>query len=154
MPFAILLIVLALAITLGFWPQILDWARRSLPLWIGKHWPALKELVERGLVVLDRLAVAARALVRNAWRHLRRWLLKQVIKFTRRSSSLWVRSVTAWLIRHLADDKVVRVSTETEMSWDDLPADVREEVLRRRASKVEANVTQMRDEELALTVDT
>ncbi|MDJ0518989.1 MAG: hypothetical protein QNJ74_22945 [Trichodesmium sp. MO_231.B1] len=99
-------LVSAVAVVM-FWKQILKWAEDSLFPWIKTNIPSIESAVREAFSAVDNKVVAIRNIIRQAWRKLREYLLKQVIKFKRKSSGEWVMQATSWVIKNLeSGDKV------------------------------------------------
>ena len=142
-------LVSAVAVVM-FWKQILKWAEESLFPWIKTNIPSIESAVREAFSALDNKAVAIRNIIRQAWKKLREYLLKQVITFQRQSSGEWVRQATSWVIKNLeSGDKVpARVTVEEEIDWQVLPPDVRAEWLKRQKNEAQINLTEYRDREI------
>ncbi|NEP41988.1 MAG: hypothetical protein F6K35_23290, partial [Okeania sp. SIO2H7] len=83
------LIGIAIALGLGalgatlviiFWKQILKWAEESLFPWIKTNIPSIENQVRKAFSAVDNVVVTTRNIIRKAWKKLREYLLKQVIK--------------------------------------------------------------------------
>ncbi len=146
--------VVAVAVVGIFWEQIIMWAHDSIFPWIKKNIPSIESEVREAFAAADRFFSTMRNLIRQAWKKLRQYLLKEVAKFTRQSSGKWIVQVTSLVIKnpeHLESkesNKVVKVVTEEEVDWDVLPPDVRAEFLRRDKSEAEIDVTEYRDRQI------
>lgn len=156
-PMLVLLVAalgLATAVALIYWHQILQWAEESLFPWFHTHIPELEPAVREAFRQVDKVAVAVRRSVRKAWEQVREYLLKLVVVFRRRSTSVWVKEVTSWLVRGLDVNKPapVKVTTTEDVSWDDLPDEVKVEFLKRKKRELTVNVTEMRDHELEIEI--
>ena len=159
MPIPLFMLVIAGALgvsatfALIFWVQILGWAEDSLFPWIKNNIPSIESAVRKAFSALDNQAVAIRKIIRKAWKKLRKFLLKQVVKLERKSSNKWIRRVTSWVIKVLeSGEKVpVKVETEEKVNWDELPEDVRKEFLSKGKSESEIDVTKNRDDEMDMS---
>jgi hypothetical protein len=156
-PFTILLTTVLLAgaaaVTV-MWRKILHWAEMQLFPWLAANMPELEPVARQAFTVLDRAVVTLRQATREAWRELRRSLLKQVADFVRQVDGGWLLQITSW-IASSADTvrpQVTKVVTQQQVSYDELPADVRREYLRNNRISHSLNVTELRDTELE-TVD-
>ena len=150
----ILLVVGGLALMVGliYWDRIRGWAESALFPWVRQHLPALEETVREAFATLDGVAVAVRRVVKAAWEKLRGYLLKQVVEFERTSDNVFLCRVTSWLRRALSKPEPVvekRVVEQT-VDWDDLPSDVRDQLLRQDKASVEIDVVRTREQELAM----
>ncbi|MGD1703927.1 hypothetical protein [Dapis sp. BLCC M229] len=137
-----------------FWKQILIWAQDSLFPWINKNIPSIESEVREAFATADRFFGNIRNIIRQAWKKLRKYLLKQVVKFARQSSDKWIVQVTSWVIKNPENleskesKKATKIVTEEEVDWDELPPDVRADFLRRDKSDVEIDVTEYRDRQI------
>lgn len=145
---------IAAALALKFWNQILRWASDIVFPWMEKYIPwALKD-VRRAFDAVDKVVTPLRRAVKQAWQGLRKYLLKQVVDFSRKTSALnsyaWVKKTTTWLIKVLdsGEQVPVKVETTSTVEWEEVPDDVREEFLRRNKQKASVDVTELRDKEL------
>ena len=136
-----------------FWDQILGWAQDSLFPWIENNIPLIEDVVKEAFIAVDEVASSIRKTARKAWKKLREFLLKQVVKLERKSSNKWIRRVTSWVIKVLeSGEKVpVKVETEGKVNWDELPEDVRKEFLSKGKSESEIDVTKNRDDEMDMS---
>lgn len=133
-----------------FWHQILDWCQNSVFPWIKANIPWIESQVREAFNAVDKVIVPIRNGIRQAWKNLRDYLLKQVQELERESSGKWILRTTSWIIKVLKSDKKVpvKVETEEEVDWEELPPDIRAEFLRHDKSYAEINVTEIRDKEL------
>ncbi len=137
------------ALALIFWNQILEWAQDNLFPWIQNNIPSIESQVREAFSALDNVATSTRYLIRKAWKKLREYLLKQVVKLERQSSGKWKMQVTSWVIKNLLEPKkVLEVVTEKDVDWEELPPDVRAEWLKLEKSKAEIDVTEYRDKQI------
>jgi hypothetical protein len=139
------------AVTIVFWHQILGWAESNLFPWFDRHLPTVSPYVRSAFSSLDNVITSIRRTIKEAWQKVREFLLKQVVKLRRKTSSTWVQETTSYVLETSGYSKPVvkEVRTETEVSYDDLPADVREQYLRRNQTSYEKDVTAIRDQEMA-----
>ncbi len=139
------------AAAVALWPHLREWCEDSLFPWLEKNLPQLAPHVRDAFAAIDDAVTAVRRAVKQAWRHLRENLLKQVVLLQRESSSRWVRRVTSWVAKVLESGRRVPVQVVTEQvcCWEDLPAEVRDEWLRQGHARQEIDVTKLRDRELA-----
>ena len=141
---------IAAAAAVVFWQKILGWAENSLFPWLAKNIPSIESSVRLAFSVVDKVTVAVRSAVKQAWSNLRQYLLKQTIELQRKSSSEWIKRVVSWVVKRLESGETVpvKVVTEEVVSTDDLPSDVREAWLRQQKETAELNITETRDKEL------
>jgi hypothetical protein len=148
---AVVLLVGAATASL-MWRKILTWSENHLFPWVSEHLPELEPEVRRAFAVLDKAVVALRNATREAWRELRRNLLKQVAEFIRQFDGSWVVEVTSWIASRpdTSRTEVTKVVTQQQVSYEDLPDDVRRQYLRNNQISHLVNVTELRDAELSL----
>ena len=141
--------VVSIAAAFSLWSRIRGWAEESLFPWFEKHLPRLAPHVRAAFAAVDNVVIAARRL---AWHRLREHLLHQVLKLERRSASVWMRLVTSWVAAVLRSGQTVPVQIVAEgaCSWDELPAEVRSEWLRRGRNCQEHDIVELREQELEL----
>jgi hypothetical protein len=155
-PISLILIGIGVSavIVLKFWNQILRWSSDILFPWVEKYMPGAIKDVRLAFDAVDKVATPLRRAVKQAWQGVRNYLLKQVMDFSRKTSTLnsyaWIRKTTTWLIRALESGERVPVKVETTstVEWEEVPDDVREEFLRRNKLKGSVDVTELRDKEL------
>lgn len=154
-PFTILLMTVLLAgataVTV-LWGKILHWAELQLFPWLAANIPELEPIARQAFAVLDKAVVSLRNATREAWRELRRSLLKQVAEFVRQFDGGWVLELTSWIATSSATvrPQVTKVVTQQQVRYDELPADVRREYLRNNKISHSLNVTELRDTELRM----
>lgn len=144
------------AATVILWHKILGWGQENVLPWVKEHLPTLAPHVEKAFSVVDKAVVAVRLEVKAAWEGLRAVLLKQVATFERHAGNTWLVEVTSWLHAGLEklgpQSKVTEVRTERQLSFDEVPFDVREQAYRLGHGPYQINITSDRDAELALTM--
>lgn len=144
-----LLLGVTLAVAITFWEGIVTWADQVFFPWLDQYLPTLAPKVRSAFAWFDKnVAVPIRNAIKEAWKKLRQFLLKAVVKFERESSNRWVKRWTAYLIKKLETKEVVKQEVTEAVDWSTLPDDVRAEFLRRGISEQEINVTKNRDDEL------
>jgi hypothetical protein len=136
------------AVAVTFWSEICEWYSRHARPWLERHLPGIAPYVHDAFVFLDKLAVAARRAVREAWKRVRPHILQAVVEFRQSHDGVWIRRIESYLQAEIARDApVVKVTEEREMNWDELPESVRAAALeRRRAAPVD--FVQTRDREV------
>lgn len=144
------ILFVTVGVAIAFWPQILDWAEQSLFPWLKRNLPSMVETVRYAFYAFDKVAVAVRTVVKQAWKQLREYLLMQVIEFERISSKQWTKRVTSWVRKVIETGQAAAIKHEIEevVEYDQLPADVREAYLRRGEMKIQVNITELRDKEV------
>lgn len=149
-------IVISAAVAIVYWTKILNWALTSLVPWLDKNIPELKHPVQEVFVRIDKLAAPALALLKKTWQQVRETLLQVIEEFEQLSQKEWVLRVTSWVrVKLDALDPapvVKRVQTEQVISYEDLPQEVREQLLRKGVTTHRIDVTRARDEELDLAM--
>jgi hypothetical protein len=114
------------AVAVFFWPQIMTWAREHLLPWVDRNVPELARSVRLAFQDLDKIAVELRRAVRTAWRKLRGVLLSETATFVAVANGEWAVRITSYLRNvEQADQPVVKVVTDQQLNWEDLPAEVR-----------------------------
>jgi hypothetical protein len=155
-------IILGLAAIAGtaavviYWTKIVNWARNSLMPWIDKNIPELSEFVRDAFVMIDKVAAPIRDLAKTAWQRVRQTLLHQVAEFEQRTQNTWLLRITSWVkvkLDALDPEPVVKqVQTEQIISYDELPPQVREQLLREGKTTHRIDVTEARDKEIELAM--
>jgi hypothetical protein len=145
---------LALAASVVFWHQILEWGEKSVFPWFERHLPTVAPYVRKAFSRVDNVVTSVRRAIKEAWDRVSHYLLKQVVELNRKTTSnTWVQQVTSWVIDvsgYNNEPVVKQITTETEVPYDSLPEDVREAFLRRQQTSFEKDVTEIRKQEMAL----
>jgi hypothetical protein len=156
---AIILGIAAIAGTAAaiiYWNKLVSWAFNSLFPWVDKNIPELSEFVRNAFVRLDRIAASIRVSVKAAWQRVRQTLLQQVAEFEQLTRNTWLLRITSWVKVKLSaldpEPVVKRVQTEQVISYDELPPQVREQLLRQGKTTHRIDVTEARDTEIALAM--
>jgi hypothetical protein len=138
-------------VVLAYWTKILQWAKDNLLPWVKKNLPTLAKAVEDALVVVDRAVVSVKRRVKNAWESLRKTLLRQIARFKQLTDNQWLLEVTSWVQVKLNDlgPVVKEVRSERVLKYDELPDEVREQLLRTGLGNYEADITKAQDDEVA-----
>ncbi len=140
------MLAVAVVVAIAFWPNVLHWAEESLLPWVERRIPVLGPIARNAFVLLDKAASAARRTIKSAWRQLCDHLLKTVVEIHRKSSNQYVRRVTSWLVTQLqAQNKATKVVTEEVIEFDDLPAEVRETLIRNGDTTVDVRELRTRE---------
>ena len=151
MPFLQILIAVLFvggAAAITFWNKILEWVRKSMLPWMDKNLHWLKEDIAEAFSKLDKVI----APIRRAWQHIRKYILKILVQFAENTENEWIKRISYWVIgSHSSKEQVTRVVTEEEVEFDDLPHDVREQLIR-KGHIDDIDVTQMRDKELEMSM--
>lgn len=148
---AIGLIGVAVAAVIALWHKIIDWAQDSLFPWLEKNLPSVLSIVKDAFAwVDDKVAVPVRRVIKKAWEALRKYLLKTVIQLERLNASKWERRITSFVVEVLTPQTptVKKVETVEEVSWDDLPDDVRSAWMKSEQQSQNMDVTAIRDQQL------
>ncbi len=142
--------VVAAAVAVHYWPQIMSWTREHLLPWVDRNIPALAGAVRLAFQDLDKIAVELRRAVRSAWRNLRHILLSETATFVELFNGEWAVQITS-LLRNLeqAEKPVVKIVTEQQLDWDDLPADIRARAMSDGLVGIDIDVLATRDQLLA-----
>lgn len=135
-----------IAAIIKLWPQILDWAQKTAVPFLAKIHPKLGELATETLVMANKVVGAARRTLKQAWQKLRNVLLSVVEEFIKVDSSTFRRITTAYAA---AEDstQVNRRIEEEELSYDDLPQEIQEELIR-RGKVAPIDVTKKQDSDI------
>jgi hypothetical protein len=145
----------AAAIVTIYWTKILKWARDSLFPWVDKNLPRLADDVRDAFVVLDKVIAPIRLKAKEAWERLRQTLLRQVAEFEQMTDKTWLLRITSWVrvkLTELDTTPVVKeLRTETVIPYEELPPEVREQLLRQGLGNYKVDVTHAKDVEMAMT---
>ncbi len=133
-------------VVVAYWPKIMAWARDSLLPWADEYLPEFSGVIRQAFLDIDNAAVEIRQAIRSAWRRLRNVLLKETAEFVRLFNDRWAVEITSWLAnRHNAEKPVVRIVTQQTLDWDDLPPDIRAQLIREDVAGESLDVVAARD---------
>lgn len=139
---------LTVAVATVFWKRILHWSEDHLTPWLTAHAPQLIPHVRSAFAAIDEKVVHVRKAAKEAWRYVRELLLKQTAEFFRASSGEWMLRLRSFLLDPQGSGNVYVRETEKQVSYDDLPDEVRSEYLRRGTTARVFDVTEIRDHEV------
>jgi hypothetical protein len=146
---------IAFQVLLELWKIILVWAQESLSSWISDNLsPQYKKLSTEALVILDKLSSPLRKLAKIAWKELRKFIVSSMITFEKKvlpnGKFQWYRNWSSKII-NVVEPRKPHIETRTEttdISFEDLPNDVREALIRSGHNKHEINFLDGRDREM------
>jgi hypothetical protein len=142
------------AATIILWHKILGWAQENALPWVDEHLPSLAPHARKAFSVVDKAAIAVRLEVKAAWESLRKFLLKQVATFEQHANGTWQVEVTSWLhsgLKNLGPQRdVTEIRTVRQLSFDEVPFEIREQAYRLGQGPYQIDITGERDAELAL----
>lgn len=150
----------AVKVLLAFWQRIVNWANESLLPWIKQNLiPAFRQVATEALVLIDKLKSPTSRVIKKAWQSLRKFLAKSIITFQTKilpdGKVQWIRrwTTTIYNVVNPSQPKKSETTTEEPISFDDLPQDVREEILRTGENKSkEIDFLAARDQEMEMVI--
>ncbi|MEM9924821.1 MAG: hypothetical protein AAF915_13880 [Cyanobacteria bacterium P01_D01_bin.50] len=125
-----------------FWNQLLEWVYINVVIWIEIDLnPLLMETAKIAFMALNKVRKSTYQMIQQAWNTLRQSLLEIFVEFHLSSSNIWSRNLTSVLIKVLESGQTVLLKREVEenVSWDDLPSDVRAAWLRSTQTSYKIN---------------
>lgn len=132
------------------WLILVDMFRDFYYYWTQSVLPRLTRFAREAWIKLDKVAVPVKRAAKVAWRELRRYLLKQTLDVFQIAPNHWAYKIISWFMPSETElGRVTRTEEQVDVPWEDLPADVREEILRRQQVQ-QIDVVRTRDEEMAL----
>jgi len=138
-----------------YWPRISLWAHNQLLPWVDHNLPMFAQDIRLVFGEAERIVSTARALVKDAWRRIRTFLLSQAVEFLRvPGSDKWIVRITSYLKQPEGSEKrfVRRISeSEEPLSWDDLPPHVRSHLLREGVDDFSFDMVDVQDRLLTET---
>lgn len=155
---AVILIVTLLEVTgvvaLALWEKFMGWVVDSLFVWLKENLPKLAkfsdDVLKLAFTVVKQAAEELLQAVREAWQTIRPFLFELRMNFQKATSS-WVRVITSKIVRFDETSKQPTLVTQEvteEIGFEDLPADVREAIIRGTEKGREINIKELRDREL------
>jgi hypothetical protein len=138
-----------------YWTKILNWGLTSLLPWMDKNIPELSGFVRETFVRIDKVAAPLRAMVKDKWQRVRQALLQQIAEFEQLTANTWLLRITSWVkvqLNALGEPVVKQVQTEQVISYDELPPQVREQLLRQGKTTHRIDVTEAHDTEIELAM--
>lgn len=144
---------LLLDVALSLWQEILMWTYATVLLWVQTDMiPLMEESVRLAFMAAALVTVSVLNEIRAAWAEIKRFLLEAFVEFERstKASDKWVKRISTILVRALENDRpiVVKREAEEEVSWDDLPPDVRVSWLKNNQETHKIDVMDAREKEL------
>lgn len=138
MPIPFFLLALGLAVALlgvvaAFWPRILSWACDNVLPVIDRLVPQLADAVRLAFQVADSIITP----IRLAWRRLTTSLVGMALRYVKSTSNKWIATMTSYV--RTAEGTHVETVSESVVSWEDLPDDVRARAIR-AGDTISANV--------------
>ncbi len=144
------------AATIILWHKILGLAEANVLPWVDEHLPSLAPRVRKAFSAVDKVAIAVRLETKAAWENLTKVLLKQVATFEQRAGGTWLVEITSWLRSGLEklgpQSSVTEIRTVKQLSFDEVPFDVREQAYRLGQGPYQIDITQERNAELGLAM--
>ncbi|HEU5383808.1 MAG TPA: hypothetical protein VFV38_51065 [Ktedonobacteraceae bacterium] len=132
------------------WAILIDVFREYYYYWAERVLPQLKMFAQEAWIKLDKVAIPIKRAAKKAWRELRRYLLKQTLDVLQISPNHWAYKIISWFMPSETDfSRVIRTEEQVDVPYEDLPADVREEILRRQQIR-QMDIVKTRDEEMEL----
>ncbi|MCY2924097.1 MAG: hypothetical protein NT031_01420, partial [Planctomycetota bacterium] len=138
-PISIAIILISLGAAIAAWPYIVDLFTSRIIPWIeerlGETWASpLRAL----LAWVDGEISPVRALLRRGYTVLKERILGIKAEYVKTSSTTCQQRTTTHI--RLDNGKVARQVEETEVNWDDLPKDIRREIMEQQAKKATSRV--------------
>ncbi len=123
---------------------------------MDEHLPSFAPHVRKAFSYVDKAAIAVRLEVKAAWESLRKVLLKQVATFEQHADRTWQVEVTSWLrsgLENLGPQRTVtKIRTVQQLSFDEVPFEIREQAYRLGQGPYQIDITRERDAELTLAM--
>jgi hypothetical protein len=133
-PVTIAIIIISSLLMVAVWPYIVDYLSVSVIPWIREHWgETYAYLLAEFVTWLDRGCSVARAKLRDAWQFFQSRVLRMKATYTKVSAtSAKMKTET---ILATPGGKVVRKIEEQEVTWEDLPPEIRNEMIRQNSEE-------------------
>lgn len=131
-PITMMVIVLvAAAVAVAAWPWLCDYFQCQLIPYLRDRFSAdLANSVADLIVFLDGKATPTRALFAKGWRALTRSVLGLKTTYKKTSAAEAVATTEQYLHN---DGRVVRVVHEEQLSWADIPSEIRSQMIKQQA---------------------
>jgi hypothetical protein len=148
-PITIGLIGFALTAAALLWPMIVRWVSEEIIPWLRTWSPDLAKIAEEALIWIDHsIAKPVRLAAIGAYRRLRQFIVSITVEFSRIAPERWQRAIKT-LFLNMNNQPQMRQTT-VEMSWDELPDEVRDEFIRHQKSQHVIRFTEIADRDLQL----
>ena len=132
------------------WAILVDMFYEFYYYWTQRVLPQLTIFAREAWIQLDKVVMPLKRAAKKAWRELRRYLLKQTLDVFQISPNHWAYKIITWFMPSETDfGKVTRTEEQVNVPWENIPPDVRAEILRRQQIE-QVNVTETRDAEMEL----
>jgi hypothetical protein len=100
--------------------------------------PSVAALAREVFIAIDKVTVPLIQLIRSKWKQLKAWIVKQLYVIERTTDRKWIQRTVMTVRKWFEAEnkwKEITVTKEEEIRLDDLPEDVREQLIRQnRAS--------------------
>lgn len=127
------------------WKDIVELTKNSFLKLAQDIAPHLSKLIIEAHVQLDNVASPLRSAAKKAWNKLRKFLLQQIIDIFQLEDGQWVyRTISLLLLPK--ETEVRRIIQDTYVPFEDLPLDVRRQLIRNGRIR-ELDFTRTRDAE-------
>jgi hypothetical protein len=138
--------VVLTGVVIAYWPRIMDWARNSLLTWADEYLPEYSADIRKAFLDVDGKVVEVRKAIRDSWRRVRQVLLKETAEFVHVFNDEYAMRITSYLKnRENAEKPVIQMVTTQAISYDELPDDVRAELIRTNTLGDSMNIVTARD---------
>jgi hypothetical protein len=142
LPLIPVLIIIIVTGTLGAalmcWHAITDFMLSTLLPWLDDNMPSVAALAREVFIAIDKVTVPLIQLIRSKWKQLKAWIVKQLYVIERTTDRKWIQRTVMTVRKWFEAEnkwKEITVTKEEEIRLDDLPEDVREQLIRQnRAS--------------------
>ncbi|HWS82818.1 MAG TPA: hypothetical protein VN207_01015 [Ktedonobacteraceae bacterium] len=134
----------------NLWMILVEWFQSFYDTWTQSILPTLQKYAREAWVRIDRVTAPLKRAAKQAWRELRRYILKQTLDVLQLPDGHWAYNIITWLIPPEASSRqVTRTSVQVDVPFEELPDDVRAEIIRREEIE-QIDVTKTRDQEMEL----
>lgn len=141
-------------IAFALWEKFMVWVVDSLFVWLKENLPKLaqvsEKLLKNAFTVLKIGAENLLSVVKESWKVIRPLIYELKLNFQKQVSE-WSRIVQSKIYTLSGPEKIPTLVTrmvEEKVEYDDLPADVREAIIRGAEKNLEVDIKELRDREL------
>ncbi|HUD46589.1 MAG TPA: hypothetical protein VMR33_07150 [Candidatus Baltobacteraceae bacterium] len=132
-PITITIAIIGSILVASCWPYIVDFFSTKIIPWLRERVSTtLADILAEALVFADKGITPVRRTVKNIWKYFQQTLLGMKME-VRKTSATTATAKTTTIVRD-ENGKLVQSTITEELSWDQLPREIREEMTRQNTT--------------------